>query len=40
MLELKQFDCKCKKCFCLNSVYSPGKICADCFYGLHEGVKN
>ncbi len=40
MLKLKQFNCKCQKCYCLNPVFDQNKICAECIYGIHEGAKN
>jgi len=40
MLKLKQYDCGCQKCYCLTPVFDQNNICAECIYGIHEGVKN
>jgi hypothetical protein len=40
MLKLKQYDCGCQKCYCLTPVFDQNNICAECIYGIHEGLKN
>jgi hypothetical protein len=40
LFKLIRFNCQCQKCFCLNPVFDQNNICAECIYGIHEGVKN
>ena len=39
MLKLEKFDCNCKKCLCFNSVFEQSKVCAECVYRIHEGIR-
>lgn len=39
MIELEKFPCYCEKCFCLNELYQPNKVCTECSSGKHEGPK-
>ena len=40
MLKLKEYQCSCKKCYCMNPVFGHNhNLCAECSYGIHEGAK-
>ena len=36
---LEKYNCDCRRCFCLNSVFSYDNVCAECTYGIHEGAR-